>query len=98
MRIQERAERLQHHLGLLGVSSDGPIVKHDTNKHMRACATRVYGYTAKKGFEKVHFALNSGWTLCAAVQNGQVWTICVIHLALLYYMRRVYDIYLVQVL
>ena len=29
-RIQERMERIQHPLGLLGVSSTGPIAKHDT--------------------------------------------------------------------
>ena len=48
VRIQEKAERLQHPLGMLGVSSAGPTVKNDANKHLRACATQVYGYTAKK--------------------------------------------------
>ena len=47
-RIQKWAEHLQHPLGLLGVSSTGPIAKCDAIKHLRACVTRVYGYTAKK--------------------------------------------------
>ena len=47
VRIQDRAECLQHPLGLLWVSSVGPIVMLDTNKHLRACAKWVYGYTAE---------------------------------------------------
>lgn len=47
VRIQDRAELIQHPLGLLGVASDGPITKFDATNHLRARATRVYGYTDK---------------------------------------------------
>ena len=51
-RIQERGEHIQHPLGMLGVSSTGPIAKHDANQHLHACATRMYSYMNKTDLEK----------------------------------------------
>ena len=52
LRIQKRAERIQHPLGLLDVSSAGLIAKHDATKHLCACATQVFSYTNKTDLEK----------------------------------------------
>ena len=51
-RIQERAERIQHPSGLLGVSSTGPIAKLEATQYLRACAARVYSYIDKADLEK----------------------------------------------